>query len=87
MIRIVDTHHDDLPAHIGPAEFSTLGALVALRCPHDLDPLMQRAGGLWEPGTRRWLIERRWINPLMRNLRRTTDPLFRRPGIDQDEKP
>ena len=51
MVRIVDPHHDDLPAHIGPAEFSTLGALVAVRCPHDLDPLMQRAGGLWEPGT------------------------------------
>jgi hypothetical protein len=73
------------PARIGPAEFSTLGAMIAGRCPHDLDTLMQRAGGLWEPGSRRWLIERRRINPLMRNLRRATDPLFRRAGIDLDE--
>ena len=75
----------DLPARIGPAEFSTLGAMIAVRCPHDLDPLMQRAGGLWEPGSRRWLIERRRMGPLIRNLRRTTDPLFRRAGIDLDE--
>ena len=33
-----------VPVRIGPAEFSTLGALIAVRCPHDLDPLMQRAG-------------------------------------------
>ena len=84
MARIVNTHQD-LPARIGPAEFSALGALVAVRCPQDLDPLMQRAGGLWEPGNRRWLIEWRRINPLIRNLRRTTDPLFRRAGIDLDD--
>jgi hypothetical protein len=84
MTRIVTTQQY-LPARIGPAEFSTLGALVAVRCPHDLDPLMRRAGGQWEPGTRRWLIERRRMGPLMRNLRRTTDPLFRRAGIDLDE--
>jgi hypothetical protein len=74
-----------IPPRIGPAEFSTLGALIAVRCPHDLDPLMQRAGGLWEPGTRRWLIEQRRMGPLIRNLRRTTDPLFRRAGLDLDE--
>jgi hypothetical protein len=39
-----------LPARIGPVEFSTLGALVAVHCPSDLDPLMLKAGGLWEPG-------------------------------------
>jgi hypothetical protein len=74
-----------IPARIGPAEFSTLGALIAVRCPHDLDPLMQRAGGQWEPGTRQWLVERRRMGPLMRNLRRTSDPLFRQAGIDLDE--
>jgi hypothetical protein len=74
----------DLPARIGPAEFSTLSALVPVRCTHDLDALMQRAGGLWEPVTRRWLIERRRMGPLMRNLRHTTDPLFRQVGIDLD---
>ena len=39
----------------------------------------------WEPGSRRWLIERRRIGPLVRNLRRATDPLFRRVGMDLDE--
>ena len=31
----------------------------AVRCPSDLDPWMRKAGGLWEPASRRWLIERR----------------------------
>jgi hypothetical protein len=74
----------ELPSRIGPAEFSTLGALVAVRCPHDLDRLMKKAGGLWEPGSRRWLIEPRRINPLIRDLRRATDPLFRHAGLDLD---
>jgi hypothetical protein len=71
----------DLPARIGPAEFSALGAMIAVRCPSDLDPLMHQAGGLWEPGSRRWLIERRRLGPPIRNLRRVTDPLFRRVGL------
>jgi hypothetical protein len=70
---------------IGPAEFSIFNPKwVAVRCPSDLDPLMRNAGGLWELGSRRWLIARRRINPLIRNLRRVTDPLFRRAGIDLD---
>jgi hypothetical protein len=73
-----------LPSRIGPAEFSTLGSMVAVRCPRDLDPLMQKAGGQWEPGERRWLIELRRTGPLIRNLRRETDPLFRRAGMDLD---
>ena len=75
-----------LPARIGPAEFSALGALVAVRCPQDLYPLMRLAGGLWEPGSRRWLIERKRMGPLIRNLRRDTDPLFRQAGIDLDRE-
>ena len=59
--------------------------MVAVRCPSDLDPLMLKAGGVWEPGSRRWLIERRRIRPLVRNLRRNTDPLFRRVGLNLDE--
>jgi hypothetical protein len=43
---------------------------------------MKKAGGLWEPGSRRWLIEPRRINPLIRDLRRATDPLFRHAGTD-----
>ena len=73
-----------VPVRIGPAEFSTLGAMVAVRCPADLVPLVRKAGGLWEPGSGRWLVERRRINPLIRNLRRVTDPLFRQAGIDLD---
>ena len=67
-------------------EFSPLGAMIAVCCPHDLDLLMRKAGGLWEPGSRRWLIERRRIGSVIRNLRRVTDPLFRHAGIDLDEE-
>ena len=74
----------DLPARIGPAEFGTLGAMVTVRCPHDLDPLMRKAGGMWEPGGKRWLMTRhasvRWSG----HLRRETDPLFRQAGMDLD---
>ena len=42
--------------------------------------------GLWEPGSRRWLIERRRIGPVIRALRRVTDPLFRHAGIDLDRE-
>jgi hypothetical protein len=75
----------DLPARIGPAEFSILGGMIAVRCPHELDDVMRRAGGRWEPGTRQGLIERRRIGPVIRTLRRNTDPLFRRAGIALDE--
>jgi hypothetical protein len=34
-----------------------------------------------EPGSRRWLVERRRIGPVIRALEATTDPLFRRAGI------
>jgi hypothetical protein len=76
----------ELPSRIGPCEFSPLGAMVAVRCPHDFDHLMHQAGGQREQGTRRWLVERQRIGPLIRNLRRVTDPLFRHAGIDLDEQ-
>ena len=69
-----------LPARVGPAEFGELGRLVAVRAPRELDDIFRRAGGTWEPGSRRWLIERRRIGPVIRALRSTTDPLFRRTG-------
>jgi hypothetical protein len=46
---------------------------------------MRQAGGAWEPGGRRWLIMRPRVGPLIRNVRRATDPLFRWAGIDLDE--
>jgi hypothetical protein len=79
------TDRATIPARIGPVEFGTLGAMVAVRCPRDLDPIMRRAGGTWEPGSRRWLIEHRRIGPVLRELRRLTDPLFRQAGLNLDE--
>ena len=74
----------NLPAQIGPCRFGALGNWITVRCPRDFDPAMRRAGGQWEPGTRRWLIEPRRIWPLIRTLQRTTDPLFRQAGLDLD---
>jgi hypothetical protein len=71
-----------VPKQIGPCQFGELGAMIAVRCPHDYDNVMRNAGGLWEPGTRRWLIERRRIGPVIRQLQRCTDPLFRHAGVD-----
>jgi hypothetical protein len=70
-------HTPPLPSHIGPVEFGMLGRMVALRCPEDFVPILLRAGAAWEPGSRRWLIERRRIGPVIRALQRETDPLFR----------
>ena len=74
-----------VPARVGPCEFDLLGAIVAVRCPSDFDPLMRQAGGQLELGSRRWLIERRRLGPLVRALRQATDPLFRHVGIDLDD--
>lgn len=73
-----------LPARIGPAEFSLLGKLVAIRAPRELDAIFRRAGGAWEPGSRRWLVERRRIGPVIRELRKATDTLFRKSGVSLD---
>ena len=75
----------DLPARIGPVEFEQFGAKwVAVRCPAAFDEVMRLKGGVREAGSRRWLIPRWRINPLLRELRRATDPLFRQAGIDLD---
>jgi hypothetical protein len=77
----------DLPSRVGPAEFSRFGTMwVAVRCPSELAPLVRQAGATWEPGSRRWLVHRRRLGPLLRSLRRATDPLFRRAGLDLDGK-
>jgi hypothetical protein len=60
--------------------------MVAVRCPQDFAHILQRAGGVWEPGTRRWLVERRRIGPVIRALQRATDPLFRRAGLTLDDR-
>jgi hypothetical protein len=75
---------DPLPSRVGPAEFGEMGRMIAVRCPKELSPILKRAGGQWEPGSRRWLVERRRIGPVMRALERETDPLFRRAGLSLD---
>ena len=65
----------------GPVEFGALGNWVTVRCPRDYDSLMRNAGGQWEPGSRRWLVERRRIGPVIRSLERRVDPLFRAVGL------
>ena len=74
----------DLPSQIGPVQIGELGGWVTVRCPRDLDQVMSRAGGLWDPSAHRWLIERRRIGPVIRALERTTDPLFRQAGLGLD---
>ena len=61
--------------------FGVLGGWITVRCPRDYDSLMRNAGGQWEPGSRRWLIERRRIGPVIRTLERNVDPLFRVAGL------
>jgi len=55
--------------------------MVAVRCPRELTRILQCAGAVWEPGSRRWLVERRRIGPVIRELEAATDPLFRRVGL------
>jgi hypothetical protein len=55
-----------IPAHVGPCKFGHLGKLIAVRCPREIDVLMRNAGGQWEAGSRRWLIERHRIGPVIR---------------------
>jgi hypothetical protein len=74
----------NLPSQIGPAQFSSLGKLIAIRAPRELDSIFERAGGKWEPGSRRWLIEQRRIGPVIRALKRETDTLFRSAGLALD---
>ena len=73
-----------VPPRIGPVEFGTLGRWVTLRCPREFDSMMRNAGGQWEAGSRRWLVERRRIGPVIRLLERTVDPLFRAAGLVLD---
>jgi hypothetical protein len=46
--------------------------------------IVQRAGGLWEPDARRWLVDNRRVGPLIRAFEAATDPLFHRAGVSLD---
>ena len=71
----------EIPSHIGPCEFGMLGKLVTVRCPKELAYILRRSGAVGGPGSRRWLVQRRRIGPVIRALERATDPLFRRVGL------
>ena len=71
----------EIPSHIGPCEFGMLGKLVTVRCPKELAYILRRSGAVWDPGSRRWLVQRRRIGPVIRALERATDPQFRRVGL------
>ena len=74
----------DLPHQIGPCQLVELGALVAFRCPSDLDGILRRAGATWEAGNRRWLLSPARAAKVVPKLRRNTDTLFRRAGLNLD---
>lgn len=77
----------EVPSNVGPVLFGTLGVgWIMVRCPSQYDELMRRAGGVWEPGARQWLVQRRRIGPVIRELERTVDPLFRHAGLHLGEK-
>jgi hypothetical protein len=71
----------DVPPSIGPVVFGMLGHWVTVRCPRQYGELMRRAGAVWDPGARQWLIERRRIGPVIRELEHVVDPLFAQAGI------
>ena len=73
-----------VPPRIGPVEFGTLGSWVTLRCPREFDSMMRNAGGNWEAGSRRWLVERRRIGAVICLLERTVDPSFCAAGLVLD---
>jgi hypothetical protein len=74
-----------LPAPIGPVEFAELDRrFVAVRCPRNLAYIVERAGGVWDPDTRRWVMRRKHLGPLIRALEAAMDPLFRRAGVSLD---
>jgi hypothetical protein len=64
----------DLPTHVGPCDIGLLGKQIAVQCPKELAHILQRAGAVWEPGSRRWLVQRRRIRLVIRALERATDP-------------
>jgi hypothetical protein len=76
----------DLPHQIRPCQLVELGALVAIRCPSDLDGILRRAGATWEFGNRRWLLSPARAAKVVPKLCRSTDPLFRRAGLNLDHE-
>jgi len=56
---------NDIPTSIGPVALGMLSRWVTV----------------WEPGARQWLVRRRRIGPVIRELEHNVDPLFRQAGM------
>jgi hypothetical protein len=69
---------------MSPIEFAEFGHMVAVRCPQEFAHILKRASGMWAAGSRRWLVTRHRIGPVIRALERETDPLFRQAGMSLD---
>ena len=64
MTRIPLRSPPPLPSRTGPAEFAEFRRMMAIRCPQDFAHNLQRASGMREPGSRRWLVTRHRIGPV-----------------------
>ena len=69
------------PLALAPANSASSVAWWLSGARKELAHILKRAGGVWEPGSRRWLVEQRPIGPVIRALESATDPLFRRAGL------
>ena len=75
----------DLPMQIGPVRIDAfVGRLLIVVCPAEFAPLLRRSGGMWDQGTKRWMLLRERAPALIEALRDTTDPLFRQAGMNSD---
>ena len=68
-----------IPKHIGLCRFGRLGAWITVQCPEEFNPLMAKAGAVWDPGERRWLVRLHRLSPVLRKLRRHTGLYSARP--------
>ena len=64
--------------------YHRLSGVTGRRGAGELAHAMQRARGVWEPGSPSWLVDRRRVGPVIRALERETDPLFRQAGMSMD---
>ena len=54
-----------VPSQVGPVHFETFGKLISVRCPREYAGMTRQHGGEWDPGARRWLIERHRVGPVL----------------------
>ena len=59
-----------IPERVGPCQFGRLGLWITVQCPAEFDPMMLKAGGVWDPGERRWLFRLHRLGGVLRALRR-----------------